>query len=121
MMIFTSHLKPGHQPVMVREGFSWAAAIFGWLWLLYHRAWVPAALVFAASLLLARLGQIVSPLALGLALFLLQGLFGRDLWRWSLALGGYQSGPPVLASNQDAALARLLTERADLLRGLATV
>jgi hypothetical protein len=104
---------------MVLEGFSWAAAFFGWLWLLFHRAWVPAALLFAVGLLLLRFSGTFNAPAPALALFLLQGMFGRDLVRWSLAMRGYQPGPPVVAANQDGALARLLTERADLLNGLA--
>ena len=121
MTIFTSHLKPGRPPVMVKEGFSWGAAFFGWIWLLFHRAWIPAALVFAASLLLLRLTTSLNSPAPAVAVFLLQGLFGRDLWRWSLSLSGYQPGPPVAATNQDGALARLLIERADLLPNLAQI
>jgi hypothetical protein len=117
--VFTSHLKPGEAPVMVLEGFSWGAAFFGWVWLLFHRAWVPAALMFAVSLLLLRASGALNSAAPGLALFVLQGMFGRDLVRWSLAMRGYQPGPPVVAANQDGALARLLTERAELTNGLA--
>ena len=40
---YTAHLKPGRTPVLVPEGFSWAAWLFGPLWLAAHRAWVPAA------------------------------------------------------------------------------
>lgn len=119
MKVFTSHLKPGEAPVMVLEGFSWGAAFFGWVWLLFHRAWVPAALMFAVSLLLLRASGALNSAAPGLALFVLQGMFGRDLVRWSLAMRGYQPGPPVVAANQDGALARLLTERAELTNGLA--
>ncbi len=104
---------------MVLEGFSWGAAFFGWVWLLFHRAWVPAALMFAVSLLLLRASGALNSAAPGLALFVLQGMFGRDLVRWSLAMRGYQPGPPVVAANQDGALARLLTERAELTNGLA--
>ncbi len=107
-------MKPGRPPVMVREGFSWSAAVFGWLWLLFHRAWVPAGLMFAAGLLVLRLGASLQNVAPSLALFLLQGVFGRDLWRWSLHLSGYRQGPPVAAVDEDGALARLLIERADL-------
>jgi hypothetical protein len=116
--IYTSHVKAGHPPVMVREGFCWSAAVFGWIWLLFHRAWVPAALLFATGLLVLRLDVYLSNLAPALALFLLQGVFGRDLWRWSLHLSGYRPGPPVAAADADGALARLLIERADLLSEL---
>jgi hypothetical protein len=105
--------------VLIREGFSIGAALFGWLWLLWQRAWIPAALVFAAELLLFRLATPSSAGAICLGVIVLQGLLGRDLVRWSLARGGYVFGPVVAARDHDTALARLLTERTDLLNNLA--
>ena len=118
MIIFTSHVKPRRMPVLVREGFSWGAAIFGWIWLLCLGAWIPALLVLAAAvgaLKLAAMTNSPAPLA---ALFLVQGLFGRDMVRWSLGLKGFQSMGPVAAASRDAALIRLLTERPQLQVGL---
>jgi hypothetical protein len=117
--IYTSHLKPGAPPVVLREGFSLAAAIFGFLWLLWHRAWIAAALLFATFVIVAKLGDLTHSPALPLGLMALQGMFGRDLVRWNLARIGYQPGPVVLAANDDAALTRLVTERADLFPNLA--
>lgn len=119
MTVYTSHVKPGAVPVMVQEGFSWWAALFGWVWLLVHRAWIPAILVFAASLVTGRVAVLLESPFVGLGLFVLQGMFGRDLWRWGLARRGYVEGPPVVAGNSDDALARLLSERGDVLQDLA--
>lgn len=119
MTTYTSHLKPGVTPLLVREGFSWWAALFGWLWLLVNGAWVPAILVFAASVVVWRLGAWLQSPAPMLGLFVLQGLLCRDLLRWGLARRGFTPGPLVEAADQDSALARLLTERDDLLQGLA--
>jgi hypothetical protein len=115
---YTSHLRPDALPILVCEGFSIGAALFGWLWLLWQRAWIPAALVFAADLLAARAATLSSGPAICLGLILLQGLLGRDLVRWSLARRGFAPGPIVAARDHDTALARLLTERADLLSNL---
>jgi hypothetical protein len=105
--------------VLVREGFSIWAALFGWIWLLVNRAWIPAVLAFAVSVLVGRLTMQWQSPAPGLGLFVLQGLFGRDLLRWGLARRGFAEGPPVVADTQDGALARLLTERDDVLQDLA--
>jgi hypothetical protein len=118
MIIYTSHVKPQLMPVLVREGFSWGAAIFGWIWLLLQGAWVPALLVLAAAvgaLKLAALAHSPAPLV---AVFLVQGIFGRDLVRWWLTLRGYQPGGPVAAATYDAALLRLLSERPQYRVGL---
>ena len=111
MTIFTIHGKPQCLPVLVPEGFSWGAALFGWLWLILQGAWVPGLLVlataFGAAFLSDRIGS-PAPLA---GLFLAQGMFGRDLVRWWLALRGYQPAGAVAAATRDAALVRLLSER----------
>lgn len=118
MKTFTTHLRPGAVPVLVCEGFSIWAALFGWLWLLWQRAWIPAALVFAADLLMVRVGASSTGGAICLGLVVLQGLLGRDMVRWSLARRGFTPGPIVAARDHDTALARLLRECADLLNNL---
>jgi hypothetical protein len=105
--------------VLIREGFSIWAALFGWIWLLWQRAWIPAALVFAVDLVVLRIGASPAGGAICLGVVVLQGLLGRDLVRWSLARQGFAQGPIVAARDHDSALARLLTERADLLDNLA--
>ena len=118
MIVYTSHVKPNHLPVLVREGFSWGAAIFGWIWLLFEGAWVPALLVLAAAVgALTLSGYVQTPAPL-IAVFLVQGVFGRDLVRWSLRLRGYANAGPVAAATHDAALLRLLSERPELRTGL---
>ena len=42
MRLFTVHLAPGAKPaeaVLVKEGFSWPALIFGPFWAIYHGLW----------------------------------------------------------------------------------
>ena len=58
MKYWTVHLQPENRPVapvLVREGFSWGAFLLGPLWLLAHRAWIPAVLVIAAIVITAAL------------------------------------------------------------------
>ena len=52
---WTAHVKPGRRPVLVKEGFSWGAFLFGPLWMLSHKAWIPAVLYGAALVALVRL------------------------------------------------------------------
>jgi hypothetical protein len=116
---YTAHLKPGRAPVLVREGWSWGAFLFGPLWLLAHRAWVPAALasVLAVALVAATPDRLHPPLLFGFALLL--GLLGRDLVRWSLARRGYGLAHVLAARDEDGAFARLLAARADLVEASA--
>jgi uncharacterized protein DUF2628 len=119
MRFWTVHLRDGSPPVLVREGFSWGALIFGWLWLLLHRAWIPGLLLLAAGIAVVALTTDgVRAILLG-AIALLQGLFGNDLRRWSLERRGYRLQHVVAARNVEGALARLLEGRPELAEAIA--
>lgn len=60
MNVYTVHLKGSpddlatlERAVLIREGFSWAALIFGPLWLLWHRLWLALVVWLAALTALA--------------------------------------------------------------------
>ena len=115
MRIFTAYTRPKSPPVLIREGFSWGAFIFGPLWLLANQAWLATILSVCAYALIA-----LSPLhgfnpLCSFALSFLIGLFGRDIRRWSLERGGYVLAHVVAAPDADVALARLLERRPDLI------
>jgi hypothetical protein len=100
--------------VLVREGFSFGAALFGPFWLALHRAWVPAALALAAWLAVNALTSGDAAPVLDAGLVVLQGLFGNDLRRWSLGRRGFTLAEVVAARNTETAFARLLDRRRDL-------
>jgi hypothetical protein len=113
--IYTALLKADAEPVVVKDGFSWGAMIFGPFWLAAHRAWIAAAVSLAAYILIATLlapGPAASILVVGLALIL--GWTGNDLRRWSLEHRGYVLAHVLAAGNPDEAFTRLLTYRPDL-------
>lgn len=110
MRVFTVHTPPAGNvsagevmPMLVPEGFSWAALLFGPLWLLAHRLWWPAAALFVASLLLG----FVSPWAAA-GLQLLFAFEAEDVRRWLLARQGWQVAGVVAAADAGAATQRLL-------------
>jgi hypothetical protein len=111
---WTAHLRADAEPILVREGFSWGALLFGPFWLALHAAWIPAALTFAAWVLV----RVVAPeplatiLCLALGLFL--GLTGNDLRRWSIEHRRYLLGNVIAARDEAEALGRLLSARPDL-------
>ncbi|MGA3403040.1 MAG: DUF2628 domain-containing protein [Acetobacteraceae bacterium] len=114
MRFWTGHLRSGTTPVLVGEGFAWGALLFGPLWLAAHRAWIPAALAFAAGLLIVALTTGASATALMLALAVWLGLSGHDLRRWSMRRRGFTLFEIIAARNEADALAKLLDRRPDL-------
>jgi hypothetical protein len=112
--VFTTHLKEGRAPMLVREGFSVGAFLLGPLWLAAYRAFVPAVLALAAELAAGFLLHGAASAAVELGIAFLLGLSGRDLVRWSLSLHGFHAAHVLAARDTDAALARLLSARPDL-------
>jgi hypothetical protein len=114
MKFWTAHVRQGTAPVLVREGFSWSALLFGPLWLAVHRAWIPAVLTAAATVLILLLATDGLSALLLTALVLSLGLSGQDLRRWSLDHRGYLLAQVVAARSEIDALERLLSRRPDL-------
>jgi len=114
MNFWTGHTRAGAAPVLVREGFSWGAFFFGPLWLAAHRAWVPAALVLATTILIVALasGLATFVLLLGLAVWL--GVTGHDLRRRSLRMRSFALSQIIAARDETEAFGKLLDRRPDL-------
>lgn len=119
MRAYTAHLAPNREPVLLLEGFSWGAFLFGPVWLLLRRAWIPALLYVAVGILAgSRLVPSWATLVVWTAMAVLAGILGRDWVRWSLERRGYREEAVLAARDSDAAYARLLAARPDLAPGL---
>ncbi|MBV9758056.1 MAG: DUF2628 domain-containing protein [Alphaproteobacteria bacterium] len=119
MKFYTVHLRPGGAPVLVEDRFSCAAALFGPLWLAAHGAWVPAGIALLPYVAVVALGPGIGCL-LWLATAWLLGLFGQDLRRWSLETRGHTLVHVLAARDAEAAYARLLAARPDLVAAAAS-
>ena len=114
MRFYTAHLKARRAPTLVPEGFSWGALIFGPVWLLVHGAWVFAAALFVLYIALGFVPGAAGAV-LEFAVAITSGVYGHDLRRWSLAIAGWSLAAVVAGRNEDAAFARLLTLRPELM------
>lgn len=80
--------------VFVRDGFSWAALLFGPLWLLVQKAWTALAIYLVATLGLGTLfgllgtGEAWSAVA-GIAINVVLGFEASSVKRWSLDRAGW--------------------------------
>ncbi len=118
MKTWTVHTKPGAAPALVLEGFSLGAAVFGGVWLLMQRAWIPAVLLLCAQLTVGLLLPPPLRMPAGLLLGWIGGVFGRDMVRWSLQRRGLVLAHVVAASSEDLAFGRILTAHPDLIEAL---
>jgi hypothetical protein len=112
--LYSAHLKPDAEPILVPEGFSWGGLIFGPLWLAIHRAWVAAGLSFAAFVFIAVLVPEPAETILSAGLAIILGLIGNDLRSAALEHRGYSLLHVLAARGRDEAWMRLIASRPDL-------
>lgn len=111
MRVYTVHVPPGSDagapPLLLAEGFSWGAALFGWVWLAAQKLWWQAGLALLAALLLGWASPWVSPWAL-LGLQVVLGAEARDIQRHALGRAGWREAGLVAAPDEPSALQRLV-------------
>ena len=118
MRLYSVHLRrhgldPDRDIVLVKEGFSWPALLFSFLWALRYRLWLAAAAIFLAVTALNvaiywlrpdELSQAVLSLGLGVII----GYLGNDLRRRKLTRQGFAFAGAVSGGDPDQALRRYL-------------
>lgn len=123
MRFFSIHTRPGQSPAgaaaamavdaaavkVVPSGFSWLAALFTPLWLLWHRLWWGLAGYVGLMLALALVYSWVdiadpADLLIGLAMAFLFGASAAELRRWHLARAGWPLVAIVAARNAQEAM-----------------
>ncbi|MBM3952071.1 MAG: DUF2628 domain-containing protein [Rhodospirillales bacterium] len=130
MRMYTAYVRhggldPDRDVVLVKEGFSWPAFVFGPLWALTRRLWLTAvAFAFVlvgleAAMRAFAFDGIVSA-ALILILSVAFGWLGNDLRRRKLERRGFVFRGVVAGNDIDAALARFLDSTPGLARDLAS-
>jgi len=112
MAIYTVHLAPAPsspaEAEVIREGFSWGAFVFGFLWLLYRRLWSWAIAYLIAAFALSTVAELLGfdpaiELALMLAVALIVGFWGNDWRRAALERQGWRFVGVVHESGREAA------------------
>ena len=130
MRIYTVHIRrppvdPDRDIRLVKEGFSWPAFFFSFLWALWCRLWVAAAGIIAAELALGEMLSLlgadgVTTTAISVGFAVLLGVVGNDIKRWTLFRRGYLQVAVVTGDDQVSAERRFWNQRpslaADLVR-----
>ena len=99
----------------VKDGFSWPAFVFSFLWALWHRLWLVAVLIFVAEFAIGLLvglvgfgGTVNAAVSLGMALVV--GWLANDLRRDHLERRGLADLGIVMAASGEDAIERYFTE-----------
>jgi len=118
MNIYAVHLRrhgldPDRDVVVVKEGFSWPAFFLSFLWALWNRLWLAAALFLSAQAVV-NLGPYLfrpDPVSQGivsLGLAVIFGYVGNDLRQQKLADQGFVLSAVVNGKDSDQAYHRFL-------------
>lgn len=103
--------------VFVRDGFAWMAFVIPVFWLLWHRLWIEAAVVFALTLGIGALGEAFgAPTAALLVSLVLQWGVGLEGQNWRLARlrrQGFHEAGAVQAHDLDEAETRFFAGEAE--------
>jgi hypothetical protein len=99
--------------VAVKDGFSWPAFFFSFLWALTQRLWLVALVLFAVEMLLMIPFTYLdgaTEAAGSLGVMLVLGWIGNDLKRRGLEKRGLEQHEVVLADSAEAAVRRYFSE-----------
>jgi hypothetical protein len=124
MKVFTVHMRrqgldPHKDIVFVREGFSWWAFAFTFMWAAYHRLWLmmvaTAIIVLAMGIGMPYLGSnnfLTAVVQTGFAAMV--GYVAHDVRRHSLARNGFAELDVVVAKDQTSAEQRFFDQNPDM-------
>jgi len=118
MRLYAVHLRrhgldPDRDVVLVKEGFSWPAFFLSFVWALWHRLWLAAALIALAQALVG-LGVYlahpdpVSQIVLSLGLAAIVGYLAAEIRQTKLARQGFAFAGVVGGEDADQAYQRFL-------------
>ena len=99
----------------VKDGFSWPAFFFSFVWALWHRLWLVAAaligLEFVTGLVVDASGlNVLTETALSLGIALIVGWVANDLVRRDLERRGLTEAGVVMADSAEDAIERYFIE-----------
>jgi hypothetical protein len=101
--------------VAVKDGFSWPAFFFSFLWALTQKLWLIAVILFLAELavgLVTDMLDVATAIAISLGVMLIVGWIGNDLKRRGLARRGLVEQGVVMALSREEAVRRYFIEMA---------
>jgi len=126
MTIYTVHIRnnperPGF--VLVKDGFNWMAAIFGFFWALCVGAWGVALVLFAVEMLVGAVlkntiqnAQMIGVIQFGVAVIV--GFSANEIRRLFLQRAGLVESGLVVASNKADGERRYLDAHPDITASL---
>lgn len=116
MRVYTYHEVPGasplvEDPILIKEGFNWPAALFTVVWAVWHGLWLVALIILAAGVALEAALYLlgadpITQMAASAGLAAIVGFGGNDWRRRALGKQGYRFEGLVAAESVESARRR---------------
>lgn len=116
MSVYTVHVRDtGLKPTLalVKDGFSWPAAIFGFVWAMVIGAWEVAVVLLVVQMVVGMALPLVitdpsAQAVIQLGLTVVVGLIANEMRRWTLNRRGMYEDAVVTAHDKEEAERRYL-------------
>jgi len=106
-------LRDAERVTFVRDGFSWAAFLIPFVWLLWHRMWLVLVLWIAIVVLVQWGASLIgepAPLIAAVVIALVMGFEASSLRRWTLERRRFRFAGVVVGSDRSDSERRFFTD-----------
>ena len=109
--IYANPQKKDNNFVLIKQGFSFSAAVFNIFWSLYHKIWLPPIVVLLINIFILTLNNDNYVLMASTLTMLVFGIFAVDIREYSLEHKKYFLDDIILASSEIEAELKYLERR----------
>lgn len=103
MNIYAIYINPAQKNnnfIVIKESFSWTAALLSVFWALYHKMWLPVIIAVTINLIIMAINISELTLALKLVVMLVFGFFAADIRENHLKRNNFTLKDIVVAGSQ---------------------
>ncbi|MDG1436420.1 MAG: DUF2628 domain-containing protein [Rickettsiaceae bacterium] len=101
--VYTDSSNDENSPLLIKQGFSFMAGIFNYLWALYHRMWFLALTTLAINLMISNFASSHLAYSINIVILLLFGFFSTELREYHAMQNGLELSDVILAQNEEEA------------------
>ena len=101
--VYIDSTKKETKPLLIKQGFSFLAIIFNYLWALYHKMWLIALITISINIIIKNIEISHIAYSANIAILLLLGWFAPDLREYYAERKGFKLSDIILASSEEEA------------------
>lgn len=104
--VYTDSSKKKRNPILIKQGFSFVAAIFNFFWAIYYKMWFIAGSTAILTLLLGNIKSMYLAYSINIAILFLFGFFASEMREYYATRNGFELSDVLLAQSEEEAEVR---------------